>query len=96
MYIRCSKCGHKVSVAIIPDGTIIRAYIECPECVESSPDFQKALQQFTECPGWRVFLHDEDCADPDNEGQHPDDSRCSCDGTHRIRIVENALRNRRN
>jgi len=52
---------------------------------------QEALRQFTECPGWRVFLHDMDCTDPDDEGQHPDDSQCKCDGPYRIKQVEEAL-----
>ncbi len=52
---------------------------------------QDALHQFAACPGWRAFLHDQDCTDPDNEGQHPDDSLCKCDGPHRVAMVEDAL-----
>lgn len=33
MKIRCCKCGKIVSTEI-PDTTIIRAWIECPECIE--------------------------------------------------------------
>jgi DNA-directed RNA polymerase subunit RPC12/RpoP len=33
-YIRCMKCGKVVSSAPIPSNIIIRAFIECPECVE--------------------------------------------------------------
>lgn len=34
MQIRCCSCGKSVANAIIPDGTIIRAWIECPECIQ--------------------------------------------------------------
>lgn len=36
MRICCSSCGKTVSTEV-PDGTIIRAYIECPECIEKPP-----------------------------------------------------------
>lgn len=32
-YLHCSKCGKIVSTQV-PKGTIVRAYIECPECAE--------------------------------------------------------------
>lgn len=35
--VRCSKCGKGVS-SPVPDNTIVRAWIECPECVESASD----------------------------------------------------------
>ena len=31
--IRCGTCGKIVSTPV-PDETVIRAYIECPECIE--------------------------------------------------------------
>ena len=31
MRIRCSQCGEVVSTEV-PDETVIRAWIECPEC----------------------------------------------------------------
>ena len=33
MKLKCNKCGKKVSTEV-PLNTIVRAYIECPECVE--------------------------------------------------------------
>jgi len=33
MRIRCNDCGKSVSTEV-PDGTIIRAWISCPECIE--------------------------------------------------------------
>lgn len=33
MKIRCNKCGKAVSTEV-PNETIVRAYIECPECIE--------------------------------------------------------------
>lgn len=32
MRIRCSWCGKPVSTEV-PDGTIVRAFVECPECI---------------------------------------------------------------
>ncbi len=31
--IACSNCGKRVSS---PDGSVIRAWIECPECIEAA------------------------------------------------------------
>jgi len=33
MKLKCSNCGKSVSTEV-PDKTIIRAWIECPECLE--------------------------------------------------------------
>ena len=33
MRIRCSECGKSVS-SEVPDNTIIRAWVVCPECFE--------------------------------------------------------------
>jgi DNA-directed RNA polymerase subunit RPC12/RpoP len=33
MKLRCNSCGTPVSTEV-PDDTVVRAYIECPECVE--------------------------------------------------------------
>ncbi len=33
--IHCSTCGKTVSTEV-PDGTTVRAYIECPECIETA------------------------------------------------------------
>jgi hypothetical protein len=32
--LRCSGCGQSVSTPV-PVGTIVRAYLECPECLEN-------------------------------------------------------------
>lgn len=45
MRILCNKCGKPVSTEV-PEGTIIRAWVECPECVEKSPeDVREAMQE---------------------------------------------------
>ncbi len=31
-FLRCSRCGKQVST-LVPHNTIVRAWIECPECV---------------------------------------------------------------
>lgn len=35
--IRCSRCGESVS-GEIPSDVVIRAFVECPECIEKQPD----------------------------------------------------------
>lgn len=44
-YLRCNNCGKKVSTGFYPvptdtpdKGIIIRAWIECPECMEKKDD----------------------------------------------------------
>ena len=37
MRLRCSRCGKSVSTEV-PDETVVRAWIECPECVEKHSD----------------------------------------------------------
>lgn len=50
MRLRCMKCGKSVS-SEVPDSTVVRAYLECPECVASSPE-HAALEKIanTEMP----------------------------------------------
>jgi DNA-directed RNA polymerase subunit RPC12/RpoP len=36
----CSKCGKAVSTPV-PDNTIVRAWIECPECIKKEPEEDK-------------------------------------------------------
>lgn len=38
MKIKCTRCGKPVSSVEVPAGTVIRAFIECPECCEKQPD----------------------------------------------------------
>jgi len=33
-YIICTNCGKRVSSHPVPKETVIRAWIECPECTE--------------------------------------------------------------
>lgn len=40
--IHCNKCGKSVS-SEVPDDTIVRAWVECPECVAKSPDYEKQI-----------------------------------------------------
>ena len=37
MLITCNKCGEPVSTDV-PDDTVIRAWVECPECKEEDND----------------------------------------------------------
>lgn len=42
--IPCNKCGKGVS-SPVPDNTIVRAWVECPECVAKSEPAQVVLPQ---------------------------------------------------
>lgn len=42
MRIRCSRCGATVSPEL-PEGSTIRAWVECPECCANGPDFDKDI-----------------------------------------------------
>lgn len=46
-YVRCSGCGKQVSTPV-PRGTVIRAWIECPECIESRQDKTKILGEIAD------------------------------------------------
>lgn len=38
-FVRCSRCGRRVSNIVksnIPEGLVVRAFIECAECVKKS------------------------------------------------------------
>lgn len=39
--IRCSNCGWAVSTPV-PPGTIVRAYVECPNCTDEKNNVQEA------------------------------------------------------
>lgn len=39
-YVQCSRCGAKVSNAVessIPEGLVVRAFVECVDCVAKQP-----------------------------------------------------------
>jgi chromosome segregation ATPase len=42
MRIRCNSCGKSVS-SEVPDDTVLRAYAECPECIEKRPDYEDEI-----------------------------------------------------
>ena len=37
MQLRCNRCGKPVST-LVPTETIVRAWIECPECIAKGPN----------------------------------------------------------
>ena len=55
-YIQCTKCGKAVSTAV-PESTLVRAWVECPECVAKTPQsvISESIHPLT-CGGNR---HDE-------------------------------------
>jgi hypothetical protein len=38
--LRCNLCGKVVSSAV-PNETVVRAWLECPECIEKQPDLER-------------------------------------------------------
>jgi len=44
MKLKCSKCDIILSTEI-PDNTIVRAWIECPECIQNRPE-NKEMKKF--------------------------------------------------
>jgi len=36
LYLKCSTCGKRVSSVPFISEPVIRAYIECPECIQKS------------------------------------------------------------
>jgi hypothetical protein len=52
--LRCSRCGAKVSTPV-PLSTVVRAWIECSECVESPRDANELLA-IGRCPECRHDL----------------------------------------
>lgn len=43
MLLRCSGCGKTVCRVELPANTGVRAWIECPECTASAPDYDAML-----------------------------------------------------
>jgi hypothetical protein len=45
MRLRCNRCGKELSTPI-PEDTVVRAWIECPECIEvETPGLQEYLSR---------------------------------------------------
>ncbi len=42
MRLKCSRCHKEVS-SEISEGTVVRAWVECPECIEKGPDGEITL-----------------------------------------------------
>ena len=43
MRLNCYGCGKSVSTEV-PDSTIVRASLDCPECIEKKPDLEARLR----------------------------------------------------
>lgn len=52
--IYCNQCGKSVSTEV-PDDTIVRAWVECPECVKSP---QEKSQMFNRNDGGVKLIHE--------------------------------------
>jgi len=48
MKIRCSKCGKAVS-SEVPDNTVIRAWVECPECIKMHKEGGEGMNRCLRC-----------------------------------------------
>lgn len=60
-FLKCNRCGKSVSTAFIPvptdtpdGGIIVRAWIECPECIEKKTDPERALDKIRGLAFWEV------------------------------------------
>lgn len=42
--ITCNRCGAAVS-SPVPDGTVVRGWIECVECIKKMPDLLETLKE---------------------------------------------------
>lgn len=51
--IKCYECGESAS-SPVPKGTIVRAYVLCPECLEKIPE--EIANKFFEAASWRRFV----------------------------------------
>lgn len=40
MKLRCSQCGKVVSTEV-PDGTVVMAFIQCPDCIRKNDSKKK-------------------------------------------------------
>lgn len=47
MIIRCTNCGRAVSNEV-PDTTVIKAWIECQECIDKEEDMNKLQEEMNE------------------------------------------------
>lgn len=50
-HVRCSRCGRPCSntvKAATKDGIVVRAWVECPECIEAQPDYEEIVRFFRE------------------------------------------------
>lgn len=55
MLIKCFQCGNPVSSIIIPETTVIRATIQCPECIEKEMRIP-TVKFFTENNFPKIFV----------------------------------------
>lgn len=55
MRIRCNECGKSISTEV-PDETIIRAWIVCPECIEGKVKEQTNDYKYCGCnSNWKAY-----------------------------------------
>ncbi len=47
--IKCTRCGKGVS-SEVPDNTIVKAFVECPECCEKQEEKEKKIMH------WKLVL----------------------------------------
>ena len=50
--IKCNVCGKPVST-LVPVDTVIRAWMQCPECIEKEVKYQKEITLFRQSRGPR-------------------------------------------
>ena len=52
MRLRCYECGKSVSTEV-PDDTVVRAVLTCPECIEKE-ECKHGIKECKVCGGWLI------------------------------------------
>lgn len=72
--VRCSRCGKGVSNSVtvdpnpLTDELVVRAWVECPECIEAKPEPTERFTVGFVYPDGKVLIFGEDQpGDPDRE-----------------------------
>jgi len=71
-FVRCSRCGKQASNIVespIPEGIVVRAFVECPECIERQLQLSKPRTFTMYRRGDLSLTHNEKQVNPPNEPQ---------------------------
>lgn len=54
-HILCNRCGGPVS-NLVPDETVVQAWIVCPECAEKEKDVHYEVRQNARTGVWGIYV----------------------------------------